>query len=142
MSFDDLPPDWPDMSLTDPAHVTDVLDLFVTMQARFDGALFILVCDEERRPVQPIQIDGVRGGPPDDMHSVLAEMARTIADAQPRASVLCAIARRGATLVRHTDLAWRDCLYATFGPHLPVIGVHVVTPDGARLIHTLPSPAA
>lgn len=142
MSFDDLPPDWPAISLTDPAHVTDVLDLFVTMQARFEGALFILVCDEQRRPVQPIQIDGVRGAPPEDMHGVLEEMARTIAEARPQAGVLCAVARRGATLVRPSDLAWRDCLDATFGPHLPVLGVHVITPDGSRLIHTMPRSAA
>ncbi|MBK6762071.1 MAG: hypothetical protein IPG68_01755 [Micrococcales bacterium] len=135
MSFDDLPADWPDMSLTDPAHIADVLDLFVSMQARFDGALFILVCDEQHRPVQPIQIDGVRGGPPDDAHSLMSGMARTVAEVQPQGSVLCAIARRGSPMTRRSDLAWRDHITAAFGEHMPVIGVHVVTPEGSRLIH-------
>jgi hypothetical protein len=135
MSFEDLPADWPATPLTDAAHITDVLDLFVSMQARFDGALFILVCDDQRRPVQPIQIDDVRGGPPSDMRGVMLQMADTIAEAQPEATVLCAIARRGVPMVRRSDLAWRDCLMSAFGEHLPVIGVHVVTPEGSRLIH-------
>lgn len=28
MSFKDLPPDWPDIPLTDPTHIANVLDIF------------------------------------------------------------------------------------------------------------------
>jgi hypothetical protein len=58
MSFEDLPSDWPDIPLAAPTHIADVLDLFVSMQTRLDGALLVLVCDSLRRPVQPILLHG------------------------------------------------------------------------------------
>ena len=56
MSFEDLAQEWPTMSLTDPDHICDVLDVFVDLRARNAGSLLVLICDEERRPVQPLSL--------------------------------------------------------------------------------------
>ena len=57
MSFDDLPDNWPELPLTDQRLLADVLDLVVSEQSRRDGALYVLLCDEQARLVQPIAID-------------------------------------------------------------------------------------
>ena len=59
MTFNDLPENWPTLPLTDPAHVADVLDVFVDLQARASGSLLLLLCDDLRRPIQPILIDSI-----------------------------------------------------------------------------------
>lgn len=132
MSFEDLPHDWQHLPLTDPDHITDVLDLFVSMEARFDGAILLLVCDEDRRPIQPIQIDDVNSVEPEQMRELLPGLAATIADANPAATVLIAIARDGSLSIRRSDQLWSECLHDAFSGQLPVIGIHLVTPDGSR----------
>ena len=57
MSFDDLPDNWPELPLTDQRLLADVLDLVVSEQSRRDGALYVLLCDENARLLQPIAID-------------------------------------------------------------------------------------
>ena len=136
MSFEDLPRDWPDIPLTDPTHIADVLDIFVSMQARLDGSLLILVCDPLRCPVQPILVEDIERRPPDDSTHALGRMAATIADALPGATALCAIARRGGLSITADDRAWRTAITRAFAD-VPLIGVHVVTPDGSRLVHAL-----
>ena len=132
MSFEDLPDDWQHLPLTDPDHVADVLDLFVNMQARFDGAILVLVCDEEHKPLQPIQIDDVNSVDPDQMRELLPGLATTITEANPAATVLIAIARDGSLGISQRDQLWSRCLHEAFSAQLPVIGVHLVTPDGSR----------
>lgn len=137
MSFEDLPDDWPTMPLNDPGHIADILDLFVSLSARMNGALLILVCDDHRRPVQPIQIDGIQRLRPADAGDVFSQMALTIAEASPGATAMFALARRGGLSVTAIDQDWRRCLEESFLEYMPVIGCHVVTPNGSRIVHAM-----
>ena len=44
MSFQDLPDDWPEHPITDPAIFIDVVDLMATVADREAGAIYVLVC--------------------------------------------------------------------------------------------------
>ncbi len=75
--FRDPPEHWPTIPLTDPDHLANVLDLFVTLEARSIGALIILICDEARRPLQPLQIDEIPRRPPADTLPIYGRTAAT-----------------------------------------------------------------
>ncbi|MCB0904755.1 MAG: hypothetical protein KDC17_11260 [Actinobacteria bacterium] len=137
MSFRDLPQDWPDIPLTDPTHTADVLDIFVSMKTRMNGGLLVLVCDPLRRPLQPVLVEDFGSRPPEDGDQALKNLATSIAEAVPGATVLCAIARRGGLSITADDRAWRTAITRGFADHAPLIGVHVVTPDGSRPVHPL-----
>ncbi len=141
MSFSDLPPEWPTLPLHDPKHIADVLDLFVEHRARLAGSLVILVCDELRRPLQPVVIEGTDPHPPSNARRVFAPIAANIAASAPGAGVLCAIARRAPLRVSAGDRAWQRCIHEAFGEHVDVLGVHLVTLDGSRPITGLGSAA-
>lgn len=129
MSFRDLPEHWPTIPLPDPDHIANVLDLFVSCEARQVGALVILICDEERRPLQPIQIDDIPPRPPADAPPIYGRIAATIGG-QPGLGVLCALARPRLR-VTADDVAWRRIVDEAFEGHAEVLGFHVVTPDGS-----------
>lgn len=59
MTFEDLPSNWADMPLTDPALAADVVDLFLGDRDRHADSLMLLLCDEDHRLVQPVMIDGM-----------------------------------------------------------------------------------
>jgi hypothetical protein len=63
MTFDDLPDDWSDRPLTDPALVADVLDLVVFARDRQQGAVSFLLCDEDARLVQRLMTGGAACAP-------------------------------------------------------------------------------
>ncbi len=54
MRFEDLPRDWAQRPITDPAVLEGVVDLIVTDQARDDGATYLLLCHRNRRLLQPV----------------------------------------------------------------------------------------
>jgi hypothetical protein len=56
MTFEDLPDNWDDRPLTDPALLSDALDLVVFEKDRAAGAVSFLLCDDEARLVQPVTI--------------------------------------------------------------------------------------
>ncbi|MCO5300974.1 MAG: hypothetical protein M9886_13565 [Candidatus Nanopelagicales bacterium] len=140
MSFKDLPPDWPDIPLTDPTHIANVLDIFVSMKTRMNGGLLVLLCDPLRCPMQPILVEDFGRRPPEDGDQALKNMATSIAEVLPGATVLCAIARRGGLSITADDRAWRTAITRAFAD-VPLIGVHVVTPDGSRLVHPISAAA-
>ncbi|MET9271731.1 hypothetical protein [Kribbella sp. NPDC003557] len=45
MTFESLPPTWPDRPLTDPTFTADVVDLMVNLGDRHRGTLTVLICD-------------------------------------------------------------------------------------------------
>ncbi|HRY11601.1 MAG TPA: hypothetical protein P5544_16670 [Candidatus Nanopelagicales bacterium] len=140
MSFKDLPTDWPDIPLTDPTHIANVLDIFVSMKTRMNGGLLVLLCDPLRCPMQPILVEDFGRRPPEDGDQALKNMATSIAEVLPGATVLCAIARRGGLSITADDRAWRTAITRAFAD-VPLIGVHVVTPDGSRLVHPISAAA-
>ena len=129
MNFDDLPEEWDSIPLTDPDHIANVLDLFVSLEARRNGCLLMLICDEERLPVQPVLIDHMPACPPADALPFLAQLGATIGE-RPGAGVLVAIGRQRKLRVTANDLAWRATIERAFSGHVEVLGVHVITYDG------------
>lgn len=142
MNFENLPADWPTIPLTDPDHIADVLDIFVSPSDRRAGSLLILICDEERRPVQPVVINDIDAGRPWGDHVPLERIARQVADLKPDATVLCAVARTGHTRVTKTDRRWAQTLERAFAGHLELLGIHLITLDGTQRITTESNEAA
>lgn len=57
MTFSDLPPGWAERPITDPDLFEDVVDLIATEQSRESGCLYVLICDDAGRMVQPVAFD-------------------------------------------------------------------------------------
>ncbi len=137
MNYEELPPQWPTMPLTDPEHIANVLDLFVDLRARLAGCLLILVCDEQHRPVQPLLIEQFDAAPPAAYRAALERMAATIGAANPHASILCALGRSSRLRVTATDQGWRRELESAFAGRAEFLGVHLITVDGSLPIQRL-----
>ena len=142
MNFENLPAGWPTIPLTDPDHIADVLDIFVSPSDRRAGSLLILICDEQRRPVQPVVINDIDAGHHWDDHVPLERIARQVAELKPDATVLCAVARTGHTRVTTTDRRWAHTLERAFAGHLELLGIHLITLDGTQPITTESNEAA
>jgi hypothetical protein len=54
MRFEDLPRDWAQRPITDPAVLEGVVDLITTDRSRVDGATYLLLCHHNRRLLQPV----------------------------------------------------------------------------------------
>lgn len=133
MTFEDLPPDWEDRPLTDPRLVADVLDLFVSHRARHEGALVLLLCDGEDRLVQPVEIaEPHTAGDAAERSASLRSLFAMLADLEPDAGVLAAVARRGGLSVTPDDACWAEAIADAAAGFVRLRGVHVVTPDGSR----------
>ena len=65
---------------------------------------------------------------------MLEHVAVTIEQANPDATVLCAVARRHPLKVTTSDHAWRKCIEQAFAGHVEVLGVHLITIDGSMPI--------
>lgn len=59
MTYHDLPPAWPALSLRDPRLAADVVDLVVRDDERDGCCLSLLLCDADGRMIQPVTVDGI-----------------------------------------------------------------------------------
>ncbi len=138
MTFHDLPPDWPTISLTERRHdtvyIADLLDLIVNMQARLARSLMILVCDGDGLPLQPILLEEITTLPDLEAQMMMRRVVDTIMDQTPGSAALCAVARPGTLRLRAGDLAWSACLSESMRTRMPILGTHLVTPVGSRSI--------
>lgn len=136
MTFQDLPENWSDLSLTGEI-LHDALDLLVTEQARHDGALCIFLCDPSDRLMQPCQIDDLAGIPrelDDDRALVFEPFVRALEDLPAGCGLLVAIARRDGLSITADDVRWRDALVRACAGRARPIDVHVVTLHGSRRV--------
>lgn len=146
MAFTDLPFDWSQRPVTDPAVFTDVVDLIVTVRDRYRGCLSVWLCSPTGRLTQPILVEA-----PDELPSNASDTVRWGSDAfaatqmrralESLATVLSTHARPGSGLVvvigrsgradttdadRHThEIAIEVC--RTHG--IPLLGAAVATPE-------------
>ncbi len=139
MSLRDLPENWQDMPLDDEQRMVDVLDLFVSNRARYDGSLFFLVCDEGSRVRAPIQIDEVTRSPLPDSDEMLENLVMAITNVGLELRALVAIARPGPLRVRPSDESWAQLIRRACGDRVPLMGIHLLTPQGSLPI---PEPCA
>ena len=107
------------------------------MTTRYDGALVVLLCEANRRIVQPILVDEIDLDPPADSDVMLNNLVVAILGACAESCVLVALARPGPLRVGARDAAWARFIEEACSDRLPLLGVHLVTPRGS-----LPSSAA
>jgi hypothetical protein len=145
MGFDDLPDGWADQALSDPLVViADVLDLFVLDRDRRRGALYALLCDDGDRIQVPVVVDELGdGGALEERVHMFGVFAEAVATNSPGGSMLVAVARGGGLSLTPDDHLWRQgAEQACAREHVRLLGVHLVTPDGSRLVpRTLDSAA-
>ena len=136
MTFEDLPNDWSDRPLTDPALVSDVLDLVVFEKDRAAGAVSFLLCDDEARLVQPVTIGELPATMTQDerVHfvSVMVEGMGHCG------AMVVALARDDGLSITAEDQAWLRAAKQACGDDVRLLGVHVVTMTGSRVV---PPPA-
>ena len=133
MSFDDLPEGWKERPLTDPRLVADVLDLMVSEADRHAGALAVLLCDEQGRLMQPGIISDL------DYESSEAERAQMLscfvtAMTEWFDSVLFALARADGLSITADDERWARAVRHACSGELRLLGFHLVTRNGSRLV--------
>jgi hypothetical protein len=139
MGFQDLPDDWPDRPLTDPQLLADVLDLTVSHHDRVAGAIGVLVCDAEQRLLVPAVIGELDDVAPDaDRCEGLTNFVSAIvgglgSDAGPLGLHL-SIARRYGLSITPEDVRWRDAAVTACAGRVTLLGVHLVTTEGSRLV--------
>lgn len=133
MSFDDLPDGWKDQPLTDPRLVADVLDLMVSDADRCAGGLAVLLCDEQGRLMQPGIISDL------DYASSEAERAQMLGCfvttmAEWFGSVVFALARTDGLSITADDESWARAVQIACRDEVRLLGFHLVTRDGSRLV--------
>ncbi|HRY10118.1 MAG: hypothetical protein H6528_02340 [Actinobacteria bacterium] len=138
MSFEDLPKGWQELPLDDDKLIHDVLDLFVSMRDRYDGTLFVLLCDEDRRVVQPIVVEEVERLPPPDSDIMLGNLVTAIRGVREDLCALVAIARPGPLRVFGFDEQWAGFIERAFTDRVPLLGIHLVTPSGSVSLRPQP----
>lgn len=132
MSFDDLPDDWPQRPLSEPRFVADVLDLLVSEADRRAGALVVVMCDADGRVVQPVVVEDPD---PDASEEERVRAIGVFVEAMGGCgSLLVALARRDGLSIRPGDRCWDRAVRRACGAQARVLGVHVVTLSGSRLV--------
>jgi len=130
MGFTDLPDDWSDRPLTEPRLVADVLDLVVSERDRREGALALLMCDDEGRLVQPVVISDLEpAATEDDRCEALTVFTSAISGC---GSILVAVARRDGLSITDDDRVWARAARRAGGGEVRLLGVHLVTTTGSR----------
>ena len=139
MGFEDLPDDWPDRPLTDPQLLADVLDLTVSYRDRVTGAIGVLVCDQEQRLLVPAVIGELDDVAPDaDRSEGLGNFVSAVvdgigSDGEPL-GLHFSIARRHGLSISSDDVRWRDAAVAACAGRVTLLGVHLVTTEGSRVV--------
>ncbi len=135
MSFEDLPTDWAQRSVTDSEITADVLDLVVRDADREAGAVVALICNAAGRVVQPVVVALPPGGVAPGEHrrffdAVCAGMgsASDEADASDRGGILAAVARSRGPFVTGDDHEWHDAAVRSCTQHgVRLLGMWLVT---------------
>lgn len=132
MAFDDLPHDWVDRPLTDPRLVADVLDLLLPDADRRAGTLLAVLCDEQARYLMATLVADL--GRPSEEERVFGLAGIVRAAARVEASLLFAVARTEGLSVTADDTCWARAAQRACAGRARLLGFHLVTCDGSRLI--------
>ncbi len=92
----------------------------------------MLLCNDERRLVQPVVVSDVDWGACDaERHRRIGVAVQAMGD---HGSLLVAIARRDNLSITAQDRAWARAAQFVCGDAVPFLGLHVVTIDGSRVV--------
>jgi hypothetical protein len=141
MTFEDLPEDWPHRPVTDPALFDDVVDLVVTERDRRRGALYILLCDEGGRLLQPCAVTDLGPGCEPDPQ-LIEPFAKALVHQCPDGGLVVVVARCGVPAPRETDVRWARAAEAICaGWDARLLAAAVATPAGVFRLSALDSQA-
>lgn len=137
MTFEDLPEDWPHRPVTDPALFDDVVDLVVTERDRGRGALYILLCDEGGRLLQPCAVTDLGPGCEPDPQ-LIEPFAKALVRQCPDGGLVVVVARGGVPVARETDVRWARAAEAVCaGWDARLLSAAVATPAGVFRLGTI-----
>jgi hypothetical protein len=137
MSFHDLPDNWSQHPVTDPALTHDIVDLLVRDEDRRGGAMVILICGEDERLVQPLCVSEIDETLPAEERPHLFDVLVQAMGDQPGGLLVCR-ARPGGARPNDDDRLWHQTALDTLrGTSVRLLGFHVATPGG---VEELPRP--
>jgi len=162
MAFTDLPSNWSQRPVTDPAIFTDLVDLVVTVRDRSRGCLSVWICGPTGRLQQPIVIEAPPGGldvspnlaglrqesgedgdgfTTSDVRLAIDSVATTLTEhARPGSGLVIVIGRPGRADTTDADRHTHEVAIEVCRAHgIPLLGAAVATPER---IWALPSAAA
>lgn len=110
MTFENLPPNFRDLSLDDPVLRADAVDLFVSHADRESGCVVLVLLDEEHRVTQPVVV-GDMGSPTPEQLAVVVDqfLGHLVGELRPPALV-AALGRPGSPLFTDEDRASHQVL--------------------------------
>lgn len=128
-------------SLFDPDVANDALEVFVDAEDRMAGGLAFLLCDDDGTLIQPILVSDVpRPTSGEDRWAAMrwaVGLCEMVGDDHlgPLGLILAVVHEAGG--ITDEDRAWHQvALEACAEAEVPLIGVHVVTMDGALVLPT------
>jgi hypothetical protein len=140
MTFEDLPDDWPQRPVTDPALFDDIVDLVVAERDRDRGALYVLLCDEGGRLLQPCAVTDLGPGCEPDPR-LIEPFAKGLAGQCPGGGLVLVVARRGVPAPRESDVRWARAAEAVCdGRDARLLAAAVATPAGVLRLSVLDRP--
>lgn len=131
MTFEDLPRDWATRPINSDL-TEDVLDLLVTAHDREAGAIYVLICDDDGRLVQPVVVglehaDQRSAANAQEAERLFDGIAHLVQEAG-RGGILVAIARTGFSAIGDADRRWHQAaINATRARAVPLLGTYIVT---------------
>ncbi len=136
MSFDDLPRNWSDLSLTEPRLVADVLDLMIGLADRRTRSIAVLACDSGVRLIQPMMVESVPSpADPELMHRAVGIVVEALGGIEPEGRLILAFTRPTGLSVTPDDVAWTAAALEALAPTAwSLSSAHVVTLEGSRPI--------
>lgn len=132
MSFDDLPENWTDQTVDDPARAGDIIDLIVGDRDRDVGCLGFVLLDHQRRPVQPIVIGEVTEDVDarefvESFDTILAHLDGGLG------GIIFARGRPGSVLLTDGDRRWHQVVIdGCRARRVPLVGAFLATPSTVR----------
>lgn len=128
-------------SLYDPDVANDALEAFVEPDDRLAGGLAFLFCDADGRLLQPVLVADVPDPPSDEQRRTAMRWATALCEmvsdehSGPLGLVMAMVRETGP--VSDEDRAWHQvALEACAEAEVPLIGMHLVTLDGALVLPT------
>lgn len=137
MTFQDLPADWPHRSLDDAQILCDVVDLVVTEADRAAGTIYLIICSELGRMLQPVAVSEIELSERTDQRLVIERFC-DILDHGLGAAIAVAIARPGRHTTVDEDREWHEAAVSVCRRRgVRLVGVAVAAPGR---VWALPGP--
>lgn len=137
MSFDQLPPTWPDHPLTDPTFAANVVDLMVSIGDRHLGTLTVILChpDNRYRSTVTMKLPRFPAHTPAELCRAVLEPIIPSLQTSPDAPVILVLGRRPYPPGADTHLDG-DCAQVATAlcedAGVRLLGFYVATKDGVR----------